>query len=275
MYSYINGKIVNQAEASILPNDLGLLRGYAIFDYLRTYNGKPFLLHKYLTRFNSSAAGLGLTIPFSNKEIEKSIIELLTKNKCTKAGIRLLLTGGYAEDSMTSVHPNFIILIEKLQQYPLSYYEEGIKLISYEHLRQFPEIKTTNYLTAVKLMPEAKKKGAVEILYHFNGKILEATRSNFFIVKNKAIITPSNNILHGITRKVVVDIARKENYSVLEADITWNDLKAADEAFITGTTKKIMPVVKIDDIQIGDGAPGIITQDLMRQLEEYIKAYCG
>lgn len=249
------------------------MRGYAVFDYLRTYNKKPFLLKNYLKRFRSSAGALHLDVTLSDEEIGEAINLLIEKAGLDDVGIRFLLTGGEAADSFTPGSPSFLILTEKLQEYAPDKHEKGIKLMLHEHLRQFPTVKTTNYITAVKYWPAAKKAGASEILYHYNNKVLEATRSNFFIIKNKTVITPAENILKGITREAVFELASK-NYKISEADITLEDLRTADEAFITGTTKKVMPVVLIDDIIINDGAPGPVTRHLVQELDEYIQSCC-
>jgi D-alanine transaminase/branched-chain amino acid aminotransferase len=149
---------------------------------------------------------------------------------------------------------------------------EGIKLISHEYLRDLPEVKTINYLMGIYKLPEVQSKGAVDLLYHWKGKISELTRSNFFIVDQyDRIITAGDGVLKGVNRKHALEVARK-HFEVVERDLFMKELNQAKEAFITGTTKKVMPVVQIDDIRIGSGKPGAITMELQQLYDEHIAA---
>lgn len=258
-------------EASIGINDIGLLRGYAAFDYLRTYYRKPFRIQDHLERFRNSAGELRLPFKYTDREIKDIIDQLIRKSDLAgEAGIRFILTGGYAtKNSLEISEPNFIITVEELPEYPADLYENGVKLITYEFQRNLPGSKTTEYMTAVKLQGLKKEKDAFDVLYCFRGEVLEVTRNNFFLCKDDVLITPKENILPGITRKVVIELAQRE-FNIEERLVNIDELTLADEAFLCGTSKKIIPVVEIDEIKINGGIPGKNTRRIMEMFDAYI-----
>ena len=270
-YVYLNGSIVEQEQAGVSLMDIGLLRGYGVFEVIRTFGKKPFLLPAHLERLGKSAAFMNIRVPSSNKEITRAIGELIEKNGVEKeAQIRIVLTGGPSKDSITfdSTTPTFFILVNELPQLPRDLYEKGIMLVTAEHQRQIPLVKTLDYLKAVRMYPEVRAKGAFEILYVHDGNILEATTSNFFIVKDGVAITPKDSILLGTTRNFVIDLCKKNGIPLKERELTFEELKSADEAFITATNKDVVPVVKVGEITIGTGTPGPLTQRLMNLFQE-------
>ena len=276
-WCYANGKILHKSEIKVGINDLVMLRGYGAFDFMRTYYGVPFRINDYMNRFENSARGMKLKIPLSRKKIISTINLLLKKNNTFKRkdfGIRLLLTGGYSLDSfLPSVKPNLFILIEDLPVYPQWWSEKGIKLMLHEHNRELARVKTTNYLTAIRLADERRKVKAQDTLYCSDGKILETTRNNFFLFHGNTLVTSQDNILHGITRKVITNIALKkfmvETREVLKEELTW-----CTESFVTGTTRGVTPVVQIDSIKIGNRKVGKNTKELMKLFEETVNKEC-
>jgi D-alanine transaminase/branched-chain amino acid aminotransferase len=276
-YFLLNGKIVKNSNAFLGVTDLALLRGFGIFDFCRTQNGKPLLLDKYLSRFFNSSEHIDLEIPYSKEFIKDSIYKLLEKNGIIESGIRMVLTGGYTENGYTPGDPNFFILIEKINFPDPSYYNEGIKLILHEHQRELSHIKSINYLTPISIRKRIEKANAYDVLYHSKGRILEVSRSNIFIVKNNTIITPRENVLKGITRATVISLA-KGSFQVEERDISIEELYQADEVFMTGTTKRVLPVRKINDHIFINGQPGKVTstlKSLYRDFENSISAISG
>jgi branched-subunit amino acid aminotransferase/4-amino-4-deoxychorismate lyase len=253
-------------------SDLGLLRSYAAFDYLRTHNGKPFHLDDHLTRLRNSAEELMLPLAYTDDEIRKIIVELLGRSGLREAGVRLVITGGNSPDSMTTSDPNFFILIEKLPEYPREYWETGVKLITSDYLRDVPEVKSTSYLRAIKLKPLVEQHGAHDMLYCHEGQVLELTRYSFFLFKGDTLITPKEKILPGVTRKVLLGLCRGV-FSVEERVVQTTELGEATEAFLCGTTKGVMPVVQIDDTMIGNGKPGTNTRRLMDIFRDYTTNY--
>ena len=270
-YCYFNGKIIESKKASLPINDIGVIRGYSIFDYFRTYNGKLFRISDYYKRFKKSAKGIGFDIPISQEKLEKIIYDLLKKNKDIDSAFRLVLTGGVSSDSISlETKGNFYIIAEKLPKTDPKYYKEGASLITSEYQRQVPESKTASYIQAVKLQPKKKRSGAMEILYHDNGKVLECSTSNIFIIKNNIIKTPVENILHGITRKTIIELSTKNGFKVKEGDIKMSELWEADEVLITSSGKAmVLPIVKIDNQKISNGKVGPISEFLIQIFQEF------
>jgi len=283
-YIYVNGKIRSSDKPAILVNDVGWLRGYGVFDFTRTYNGKLFRFSDNWARFTNSAKQLNLKIPISQSEAEKIIYQLIKKNKLKEAGIRLALSGGPAIDDgliqFDPKKPTFAILIEDPHGLPTKLYQTGAKLITFNYQRPLAGAKNFNYLWAIKLASEKKKRGAIEALYLAEGKVLECSTSNFFLIKSGKLITAKNDVLAGITRQVVLELAKSSRNSVSgkkliveERVVKVGEFKTADEAFITATNKKVLPIVKIDSQKIGSGRPGPITKELMGRFEDYIRNY--
>ncbi len=271
---FLNGKFVKENQAKIKVNDLGILRGYGVFDYLRTYNRIPFHLEDHLKRFFNSAKILNLKIPYSKKELEDIIGKLIKKNKDLKElSFRIILTGGETNDGKTSQKPSFSIIVNSPHSYSDDIYKKGIKIITLNYIREFPVAKSLNYALAIANWPKVLDKKAGEILYTSEGKVYEASTSNFFVIKNEVLFTPAEKVLEGITKKIILKLAKKNKIPVKETDLFLEDVLKAEESFISATDKKVMPVVKIDNHKIGNGKPGKITKKLMEIFEEYSQNY--
>ncbi len=272
-YCFFNGKIVPIEEAKVSVLDIGLLRGYGIYDGIPSFNGKPFRFADHWSRFVAGAHTLNLNIPITEEKAEKVVIELLEKNGMTeRANVRFILTGG---DTISGIEydfekPTFYIITERWEKLPEEVYSEGAKLITYRHVRELPESKTINYIRAVNLQNFKKEEKALEILYTYDGEVLECATSNVFLVKNKKIITPAENVLKGITRRVVLEIA-SDTYEVEERIVHESELKEADEVFITSSFKDIVPIVKIDDMVVANGEVGSVTKDIMFRYRRVIQ----
>ena len=270
-YCYLNGKILDIKDAKVSVTDIGILRGFGVFDGLRTYNGKPFLFDKHFERFQHSAKMLGLKIPLSKKETKNIIIKLAKKNKVSDTSVRIVLTGGESEDG-TGFDPNkptFYILLHTLLPISVKMYEEGVKLITVDYQRELPEAKTNNYITKLANNSKRLKQDAHEILYISNGLVLEGATCNVFIIKNDKLITPKENILFGTRRWLVLKVA-KNNFKIEERKVKTKELFDADEAFITSCNRDILPVTKIDGKLIGDGKVGKNTQRLIKLYKQYV-----
>lgn len=266
-YAYLNGAIMPLSEASLSPMDIGLLRGYAVFDLLRTTHGRPFLLAEHLRRLRSSAAYLGLTVPATDDQIAEVIDELLSRNGHTdgpEATVRLVLTGGVSADGMSfdPSTPTFLILTHVLHEPPPSVYQDGVKLVTRQHCREVPEAKTTNYITLLMNRPLAVAEDAFELLYLDGDVITEAASASFYIVKDGVIHAPRNKVLWGTVGTFVFDLVR-DRYEVVSRDIRLDEALAADEACLTSTTRGVVPVARLDDHVVGEGVPGPVTRDLM------------
>ncbi len=272
MFHFINNEIFPEAEANILTSDLSILRGFGVFDYLRTYNRKPFLLNSYLNRFFNSASIAGLKVPFHAQKIESIIDELISLNDYEECGIRLVLTGGYSNDGYKLASPNFIIRTEKFSVPGEKVFRDGVNIISFEHQREFPEAKLLNYSASMIFNLRNVEKAAKEILYFHHGKITEASRSNFFIIQGNRLITARDQILKGITRQTVLSLVPKD-LIVEESQFPIQQLSFVDESFITSTTKGILPVIKVDNTVIGNGKVGEKTLMLMKRYEKFVKSF--
>ncbi len=272
-YCYANNKIIKLVDTKIMVNDLAVLRGYGVFDFARIYNSTPFHLEDHFVRFSQSAQMLGLKVPVTLETVLKATKSLLEKNKLKDASIRLVLTGGASADGISLGQPQFFILMDKLTDFPAEVFTRGAKLIVCEHERPLAEAKHNNYVVAVSLQTKRERAGAVEILYTSQGKILECAMSNFGIFKGDTLITPKNDILAGVTRKVVLKLARKK-FIVEERELLVSELADADEAFLTATNKYVVPIVKVGKQVIGNGKPGPHTKWLLAEFKKEIARIC-
>lgn len=270
-YCFFDGKIIKSDRPLLKLNDIAVLRGFAAFDFMRIYNGKPFCFEAHMKRFKNTCALMGLKNKYSNKDIKGALSQLIKKNKETNYQVRLVLTGGETKNGLEPSTPVFFILFEKLSNISDLIYKKGAKLITHEHQRVLPDAKNSNYVQAVLLQKRKHKEKAIEILYTYQDKILEASTSNIFIIKNETLYTPKENILKGITRKLIIDIAKKLKYSVVEKEISIKELYNADEVFLSATNKKVLPIVTVDAYTIGNGGAGEITNKLLQGYNKLIK----
>lgn len=261
---YMNGRVCPADEACISPLDIGLLRGYAVFDLLRTVHGRPFLLTEHLRRLRASAGRLGLAVPYTDAEIEAAIEDLLARNDHEEATVRLVLTGGVSPDGMAfnPETPTFFILTHELHEPDAAVYEQGVKLVTQEHRRELPEAKTTNYLTMLKHRPRADAEGGFDLLYHSGGVVTEAASASVYFVRGETILAPADGVLWGTIGTYVLDLVG-DDFEVAYGEIRLADALESDEVFLTSTTRGVVPIVGIDDRRIGDGTPGPVTRELM------------
>ncbi|MDB5089744.1 MAG: hypothetical protein JWR09_3738 [Mucilaginibacter sp.] len=270
-YVSVNNQLFLEEDAKIGVSDLAMHRGYGIFDYLKVIDNRPIFIEDHFNRFYNSAKEMHLDVVMDRAQLRKAIEGLVEKNGIATSGIKLLLTGGYSEDGYRMGKPNLVIL-----QYPLNMQDEnkldtGMNLVTYDHQRQLPYIKTIDYLMAVRLHPFMKEKNADDVLYHNTGVITECPRANFFVVYDKEIITPKNNILRGITRSKVLKF-KISGYTITEEDFSIDDLTGINEAFITSTTQYAYPVAAIDGRMVGDGKAGPVTRQVRELLFKLIYA---
>jgi branched-chain amino acid aminotransferase len=266
---YLNGQYLPENEANINVTDLALLRGYGIFDFFRSVNGKVLFLEDHLDRFTFSAAQFQLPMPHSREELRSIIQEIILQNKSELLGIKLILTGGYSADGYTPTTPNFIIIAK-----PFTFLDKpnGMHLMCLDYLRELPEIKSLNYLVPIYHRTKMLEMGADDYLYHKNGFISELSRSNIFLIKNGKLITPATNILHGVTRKHILKIA-KNILEIEEREVSLVEAFEADELFTTGSTKRVMPITRLDNQLVADGKPGKITRLLSELFLKYEMEY--
>ena len=265
-FAFINDSFIEEDKAMLHISDLGILRGYGIFDFFRTVNYLPLFLEDHLDRFFNSAFTMRLQLETTREELKDIIHQLILKNDIPASGIRILLTGGYSTDGYQCTAPNLIITHHPITQRSPESFSKGIKVITHEYRRELPDVKTTNYIMGIWLEEKIKQAEADDVLYYFNGEISECPRSNFFIVtRDDVIVTPGQNILKGITRMKTIEVAKKD-YEVEQRIVTMDDIRFARETFLTSTTRRIVPIVQVNDMIISNGRPGTVTTRLDKSL---------
>ncbi|GAA0880708.1 branched-chain-amino-acid transaminase [Algoriphagus jejuensis] len=247
--------------------DLGMIRGFGIFDFFRTTGHSPLFLEDYLNRFTTSAEKTHLPLSYSREQLRTIVKELIDKNNLLNGGLRMLLSGGVSENHFSPAKGKLFIFAESLSMPSEEKYQEGVKLLTLEYVRPIADIKTTNYTLPVWHSVHWNRLGAEDVLYHWNGVVSESSRSNFFIVKNGVIHTPDQHILLGITRKKILEIAG----NVIIRPISLAEVWEADEAFISSTTKVLLPVTQLDDRKIGSGKPGSVTMGILEKFRKLEK----
>ncbi len=269
---YVNGRWVHPHEATISLNDVAVLRGYSAFESLRTYHRQPFHLEEHLDRLYRSAELIELAVPWSHVQITQLVHEIIERNAYEHASIRLFVTGGETEDSILPLgKPTLAVLITPLGERDMERFAQGYKVITTQLQRSTPEAKTTSYLEAIRALKEATRHDAVDALFvNAQGHVLEATRSNFFVFRGDTLITPRDGVLMGITRNVVLELAH-DLFTIEERPVLLTELPLVDEAFITSSSKEIMPIVQIDDLLIADGTPGRRSYALAQRFIEMIE----
>lgn len=281
MYVYLNGKLLRSNEAMVSVFDHGFLYGDGIYETMRAYNKVVFMLDEHLRRLYRSASFIGLTIPMEKEMLKTSIYETLTANSLRNAYVRLAVSRGYGPiglDPDICERPTIVIIAQQLKEHPSSFYEEGIRVVIAETRRNpkeaiNPLIKSMNFLNNILAKMEAKRKGAYEaIMLNIYGKLAEGTTSNLFFYRDGILCTPSIDcgILDGITRGVVMYLARRDGLNLMEGEFTKEDLYSAEEVFITSTTFEVMPVSMVDDKKYSIGE---VTKLLHKAYREEVNAY--
>jgi branched-chain amino acid aminotransferase len=268
-FAFLNGKIIPTSDARIHVFDLGLMRGMAVFDFLRFRNCKPVFLKEHIDRLFNSAKIFDIPTVFTKAKYTQSISKLIKKNKQKDGSIRILLSAGTVTDGFVITKPHVIILIEPYYELPESYFEKGVKIITDIYERPYPSAKHTHYLEAGRLDAKKRKEKAVEILYvDTHSFVREPTTSNICMIKNNVLFTPKTHILNGVTLIYTLKSAKKLGIKIVEKDFTLKELLKADEVFITATNKDILPVVMIDKNKIGNGKVGEITKRILKHYRE-------
>ena len=279
MKIYIDGKYFDERNAKISVFDHGLLYGDGVFEGIRAYHGRVFRLQEHIERLFYSAKAILLTIPLTHQEMMQAVLDTCRRNKLRDGYIRLVVTRGAGTLGLNPnrcKNPAVIIIADKIQLYPPELYAKGLDIVTVPTTRNLhsalnPAIKSLNYLNNILAKIEANNAGCEEaILLNAEGFVSECTGDNLFIIRRGELLTPplSAGALYGITRGVVIELARQAGMTVSEPNLTRYDLFNADECFLTGTGAELIPVVKIDGRVIGPGKPG----PLFRQLANEYRA---
>ncbi|HOW68808.1 MAG TPA: branched-chain-amino-acid transaminase [Candidatus Paceibacterota bacterium] len=274
MKVYINGEFCDEQNAKISVFDHGLLYGDGVFEGIRAYNGRVFKLKEHIDRLFFSAKAIMLQLPMTHEQMTRAIVAACRENQIRDGYIRLVVTRGIGTLGLNPNRcdkPQVIIIAGKIQLYPNELYERGLEIVTVPTIRNLhsalnPAIKSLNYLNNILAKIEANNAGCEEaIMLNAEGFVAECTGDNLFIIKGRQLLTPplSAGALYGITRGIVMDLARDQGLLVAEPNLTRYDLFNADECFLTGTGAELIPVVKIDGRVIGAGKPGPLTHDLI------------
>ncbi len=280
---WLGDGLIDQQDAMISIFDHSLLYGDGIFEGIRVYGGNIFEHLAHLVRLYESAKVLCLPVPMDIDEMVAAVEQTVRANDIEDGYIRLIISRGIGDLGLNPFlckDGKVIIIADSIQLYPEELYEKGMKVVSVSIVRNHPlscppQVKSLNYLNNILAKIEAIQAGAGEgIMYNHLGFVAEATGDNVFIVKNGVVYTPPAQAgsLDGITRRVVMELAEKENIKVIEKDLTRFDLYVADEMFLTGTAAEVIGVVEMDGRIMGDGTPGEVTQKLGRLFFEYARS---
>jgi branched-chain amino acid aminotransferase len=277
---WLNGKLVDREDAKITVFDHGLLYGDGVFEGIRVYNSRVFELDAHIKRLYESAKAIRLTIALSQSELAGAVEETVKANDIAEGYVRLLVTRGAGDlglDPFICESSCIIIIADNIQLYPENLYKEGMKVISATTVRNHPlatppQAKTMNYLNNILAKIEALDNDVPEaIMYNHEGYVAEASGDNVLVVKDGIIYTPpaEAGALPGITRDIVIKLAKEQNIQVVEKNLTRFDLYVCDEFFLTGTAAEVIGIVEVDGRIIGDGKPGPITSLLRKKFFEY------
>jgi branched-chain amino acid aminotransferase len=280
---YISGKLVDKSQATVSVYDHGFLYGDGVFEGIRVYSGKVFLLSEHLDRLYESARAIRLEIPMSKGDLAAAVSSTVAANNLGDGYVRLVISRGAGYlglDPRKTANPQVIIIADTITLYPPETYEQGLKLITASTLRNHPQalsarIKSLNYLNNILAKIEGIDGGCVEaLMLNHKGEVAECTGDNIFIVQKGTLKTPpvDAGILEGITRNAVIRLAREARVPVAETTLLRHDIYVADECFLTGTAAEVVPVTSLDGRPIGDGKPGPITRDLLERFRKLTRA---
>jgi len=280
---WLDDKLVNPEDAMVSVFDHGLLYGDGVFEGIRVYDARIFEFKEHMDRLYESAKVIRLEIGLSIEELSDAVTKTVKANEIIDGYIRLIVTRGVGDLGLNPFlckKAGIIIIADSIQLYPKELYEKGLKVVSSSTMRNHPlalppQVKSLNYLNNILAKIEAIDSGAGEtIMYNHMGYVAEASGDNVFIIKDGVIFTPpvSAGGLDGITRRAVIKLARKENFQVVEQNLTRVDLYTCDEFFLTGTAAEVISIVEIDGRTIADGKPGKITELLRKKFFEYARS---
>ena len=282
MKIYLNGALVEKEKAVVSVFDHGLLYGDGVFEGIRSYDGLVFRLKEHIDRLYKSADAIQLKIPMTKIEAIEAVIKTLKANSLKDAYIRLVITRGVGDlglDPRKCKKVTIFIITDKIALYPKEFYQKGLEIVTATTKRNLPaaldpRIKSLNYLNNILAKIDAIESGTEEaIMLTHDDYVAECTGDNIFIVSSGELLTPPCDVgaLEGITRDAVISLAKKLDIPVFERMLKMDDVYAATEVFLTGTAAEIVPVVKIDERQIGDGKPGKITARLLDEFRKLTK----
>jgi len=280
MQVYIDGKFFPTSKANVSVYDHGFLYGDGVFEGIRIYNNNIFMLNEHIKRLYDSAKAIRLKIPLSKAELKNAVKQTHKVNGLKNGYIRLIITRGIGDlgiDTRTCPKPSVVIIVDKITLYPEKFYKNGMEIITASTQRTSvsalnPQIKSMNYLNNILAKIEAENAGVNEaLMLNTSGNVVECSGDNIFIYRNDTLITPPTFIgaLNGVTRGIVMKLAEQEGLKVEELIFSRHEVYTSDECFLTGTAAEIIPVIKLDGREIGNGKPGKITTRLINKFKKF------
>jgi len=283
-FASVNGEIVPLEEARVPVLDNGFLFGDSVYEVLRTYGGRPFETARHFRRMRASADRLAIPVPLSNDTLLDRVRALLVRAGKVESYIRIVVTRGVGNSSYdfdAVAGPTVVMIQRELIPPGQRHYTEGVRVSAVDvrrnHQRSLdPAIKSSNLLNNILALREARARGAEEpVLLNHEGRLAEGASTNVFVVRGEALATPplSTGILAGVTREVVLELAAAQGIPAREEDLGLADLIGSDEAFLSSTTREVMPIRQVDDQVIGTGRPGPVTRRLMEAFRAYAHTF--
>jgi branched-chain amino acid aminotransferase len=279
---WMDGELVDKADAAVSVYDHGLLYGDGVFEGIRVYGGKIFEADAHIRRLYNSAKAIRLTIPITPQQFTAAIDQTAKANGFTDCYVRAVVTRGAGYLGLNPnkcSNPCVFIITDLIELYPGEMYEKGMSIITSSLVRNHPNalsprVKSLNYLNNILAKIEAVDAGVPEaLMLNGEGNVAECTADNIFIARGGQVLTPAttDGILEGITRAAIIDLCAKLQIPCVEKSLQRYDLYVADECFLTGTGAEVVPVTKIDGRPIGNGQPGPITRRLMDAFHKHVR----
>lgn len=273
---FVNGRFTPLAEATVSVEDRGFQFGDGVYEVVRTYHGKPFHLDAHLDRLERSAKAIELPLPWTIQQWAEYVREGITRGGYPESKIYLQLTRGKAPRDHVfpaPAKPTAVMTVREMKPTDSALQSSGVAVMTMDDWRWGRcDIKSVNLLPNVMARQRAKQAGTFEAVFIRNGQVTEGAVSNVMVVMAGRVLTAPEGelILSGVTRTLVLDLARKEGLSVEERFVTSDELLHADEVFLTGTTVEVMPVIRVDGKPVGTGKPGPITLKLQAAFRRFV-----
>lgn len=284
MVIYLNGDFVSEDEAKVSVFDHGFLYGDGVFEGIKAYDGRVFALDEHINRLFESAESIQMELPLSQEQMKEVILETIRRNKLKDAYIRPVVSrgrGALGLDPRSCKEVTVVVIVDADTRHPedaggAALTQRGIKVITTTFRRNGPDVlspraKSTNYLNNILAKLQANAVGCQDAIFlNTQGYVCELTGDNLFIVKGSRVLTPPlwHGVLDGVTRQVVLRIATEQGLDTAEEPLTLHDLYTCDECFCTATRVEIMPIVWVDGQQVGQGKPGPVTGQIIKQFRE-------
>jgi D-alanine transaminase len=271
--AFLNGRFLPLSKATVHVEDRGYQFGDGVYELIRTYHGQVFFLDDHLSRMEKSAKAIGLGLHYSRPRWKKIIATAHRKSRFPDARIYIQVTRGVAprsHDIPKKIRPTVVVTVRRFVPVSDQLREQGVSIMTLEDFRWGRcDLKSINLLPNILAKHKAKAEGYFEAVFIRNGWVTEGSTSNIFAVFGGSLITPPTGsyLLAGITRDLVLNLARRNGMDVKERDISLDEMYEADELFLTGTSVEILPVVKVNRYSIGTGRPGVHTKRLYSLFE--------